>query len=44
MTTTWALPSQRPRVRHQNTQGQRIHVLAAQAAPGTTPTTPLTWV
>ena len=44
MTTTWALSGQRPRVRHQHTQGQRIHVLAAQAAPGTTPTTPLTWV
>ena len=44
MTTTWALPGQRPRVRHKHTQGRRIHVLAGQAAPGTTPTTPLIWV
>ena len=44
MTANRALPDHRPRVWHMHARGQPIHLLAAQAAPGTTPATPLTWV
>ena len=32
-----------PLIPHENTQGRRVHVLAARAAPGPTSTAPLTW-
>ena len=43
LTYTWALPGTRPRVKHESNRGQRVHVLAALAAPGTTPQEPLCW-
>ena len=43
MTYTWALPGTRPLVQHESHRGQRVHVLAALAASGTTPQEPLCW-
>ena len=43
MTYTWALPGTRPLVKHESHRGQRVNVLAAWAAPGTTPQEPLCW-
>ena len=42
-TYTWSRPGTRPHVPYENTQGRRVHVVAALAAPGTTPTAPWTW-
>ncbi len=42
-TYTWCRRGQRPLVPHESPQGQRVNVLAALAAPGTTPATPLIW-
>ena len=35
-TYTWSRPGTGPHVPHENTQGRRVHVVAALAAPGTT--------
>ena len=43
MTYTWALPGRRPLVKHESNRGQRVNVLAALAASGTTPQEPLCW-
>ena len=42
-TYTWSRPGHRPHIPHENTEGRRVNVVAALAAPGPTPTEPLTW-
>ena len=42
-THSWCRRGHRPEVPHESPQGQRINVMAVQAAPGATPTPPLTW-
>ena len=42
-TCTWAPPGVRPVVPHENSEGRRVNILAALAAPGTHKHAPLTW-
>ena len=42
-THSWCRRRHRPEVPHESPQDQRVDVMAVQAAPGATPTPPLTW-